>query len=153
MSKTNDILSSDFLDFEIFGLSDENILQIEKDQSNQSKSLVVYHADNGEDGLQDFLTNILTAVKLDTSKDVSIVKVTDKTGISFIRAKTITTIEKMIIFGIAPNQLGINLDIRKYVPLDFQGCTFLYADTLSEVKNDVNKKKALWASLQEIYLK
>lgn len=153
MLKENDILSSEFLDFQIFALSDEKTAQTAPNQSNQFTTLVVYQAETANEALEKFLFSILTAAKLDMSKDVFLQKVTKQTSFSFIRSKTNQKIEKVLLFGIAPNKLGIHLDLKKYQAMFFQDCTFLFADDLAEIQTDVAKKRALWTCLQEIYLK
>ena len=153
MIKKNDILSSSFLDFQIFAPSDHKTEQIVPGQSNQFTSLVVYQPEAKNEELETFLSNILTAAKLDMSKDVFLLKTTIESGFSFSKMKTNATIEKVIIFGIPPGKLGINLDLQWYVPMTFQNRIFLLANSLSVIRSDVNKKRALWSCLQEIYLK
>ncbi len=153
MLKKNDILPTAFLDFQIFAQSEQTFDEIDPTQSNQFTTLVVFQPDVENEELEKFLSNILTAAKLDMSKDVFLYRSTSKTDFSFIRSKTKAKIEKVIIFGIHPKKLGINLDMKLYNPLNFQDCTFLLANSLAEIQADQNKKKLLWTCLQEIYLK
>lgn len=153
MVKKNDILSAGFLDFQIFAHPEPKNEEFTLDQSQQFSTLVVYQVESDSEALEKFLSNILTAAKLDMSKDVLLYKSTVKNEFSFIRTKTKSNIEQVIIFGIHPKKLGINLDMKLYTPIDFQDCTFLLANSLSDIKNDQTKKKLLWTCLQEIYLK
>ena len=153
MTSKNDISSSSFLDFKIFATSDQEFEQIVPNQSQTFTTLVVFESDPNQEELDTFLANILTATKLDLSKDVCLLKTTVETSFSFSRLKTKVPIEKVIIFGISPKIMGINLDLKLYVPMVFQSCIFLLADKLTLIQSDVNKKRELWACLQEIYLK
>jgi hypothetical protein len=153
MTSKNDISSSSFLDFKIFATSDQDFEQIVPNQSQSFTTLVVYESDERQEDLDTFLTNILAAAKLDLSKDVCILKTTTETAFSFIRLKTKVPIEKVIIFGISPKNIGINLDLKLYKPMVFQNSIFLLADKLTLIHSDVNKKRELWNCLQEIYLK
>lgn len=153
MLKKNDILSSDFFDFEIFVYPDKEIDHIDSVSSKQIKTLVVYSPQAEADDLNAFLSSILTAAKLDMSTDVFILKATVEDGFSFIRIKTQFPIEKVILFGIPSSSLGLHLDLKPYRTMTFQNTIFLLADSLEIIKEDVNKKRALWNCLQEIYLK
>jgi len=153
MQKENNILSGNFLDFDIFAVSDQNLSLKGLDQSNQFNSLVVYTPEAENETEQKFLSNILGAVKLDMSKDVFLLKTTAKQGFSFSRLKTVASFEKILLFGLEAKHLGIHLDLKPYQPMQFQSHTFLTAHPLAEIQADVNKKRALWTCLQEIYLK
>jgi hypothetical protein len=153
MLSENDISLSGFLGFKIFATSDQEFKEIASDQSKEFTSLVVYEPTADIEVLEIFLSNILTAAKLDLSKDVCLLKITAETGFSYIKFKTKVPIEKVILFGISPIKLGINLDLKLYTPMVFQNCIFLLADHLAIIQADVNKKRELWACLQKIYLK
>ncbi len=152
MDSKNDISLDNFLDFQIFAPNDQNNESFDSDHSKEKTTLVIYEPVNEHKELETFLTNILKAAKLDISKDVNLLKTTAESGFSFIRLKTKTSIGKVLIFGIPPKKLGINLDLKLYTSLEFQGCIFLLADSLATIQSKVDKKRALWTCLQQIYL-
>ena len=153
MIKKNDILSSDFIDFKIFACADGKNASEQPSITGNGNTLIVMYATENEESNLSFLSKILSAVKLDLSKDVSLIKATPKDRLSFISLKTNSTIEKVILFGIQPKHLGINIDLKAYTPTAFQDCVFLLTHDLGAIESDTNKKKALWSCLQEIYLK
>lgn len=151
--KENNILNRNFLDFEIFAVSDQSPGSKSINQSNQFTSLIVYPPEAEKEELKKFLSSILEAVKLDMSKDVFLLKTTAKQALSFSRLMTIAPFEKIILFGLESKHIGVHLDLKLYQPMSFQRYTFLAADDLAAIQADVNKKRALWTCLQEIYLK
>lgn len=152
MLKKNDILSSDFIDFQIFAFPDGKNTSNQSTVMNQGSTLIVMPSTENEESQVNFLSKILSAVKLELSKDVTLIKATPKDRFSFINLKTKSKIDKVILFGIQPKHLGINIDIKAYIPTTFQDCTFLLAHDLGAIEADTNKKKALWTCLQDIYL-
>lgn len=153
MPLENDILSTGFLDFQLFLANDQIPEVISNNQSKIFNSLVVFESETEDEVLENLLTKILTAVNLEIKKDVCLLSLTAENAFSFVRIKTKSNIEKVILFGVPPIKLGINLDLKLYQPILFQDCLFLLAHSLQVINADKSKKLQLWNCLQEIYLK
>ena len=60
--------------------------------------------------------------------------------------------KKIMFFGVKPFELGLTeLEINSYELKHYQGQTLFYADKLEVIKEDVNKKKALWINLKKLF--
>lgn len=101
--------------------------------------LVVYSGKD-IDG-SDFLQKIMAAVHLKMSQ-IQLVEV------SKFEIKNYHPSKALISFGA---KLPVE-NYPLYQPGSWNGITILYADILEDIEKDVAKKKALWASLQKIFL-
>jgi DNA polymerase III psi subunit len=152
MPEENFILSKDFIDFEIFAISDGLADDFEHKNAQALSTLVVFNEAEKKDDLLELLHNILSAAKLSVDKQVHTLSVTRNNAYSFIQMQSKAGFEKALLFGVTPADLGIHLDLHLYQPLPFQGCNFVLADKLADIQQDTNKKKALWSCLKDIYL-
>ena len=153
MIKENDILSAEFLNFEIFASPELDFSFLEQLQQGQFNTFITCEDNPENKELKSFLENILKAVNLDLNKDVMLLNITDKHNLSFIRLQTKAQFSKAIFFGTDPKSLGINLVLKPYQPVLFDNCHYLLADSLENIQNNVNTKKNLWTCLKEMYLK
>ena len=121
--------------------------------NNQKKILIVVNYDSvmhlpDEELL--FLTNMLTACKLNLG-DVAILNKNNykETGykdfLEEFKSKTI------FLFGIEPSAFGLPVSFPCYQVQSVAGCTFLYAPSLEEQRNDTLLKSKLWVSLRSIF--
>lgn len=96
-----------------------------------------------------FLKNILAAVKLDIAQ-VAIINIS-KIELPFIKVLEILTPKTILAFGAAlPEELQA---IDPYSISTYKNCKILKSDSLGEIALDKAKKKALWESLQQLFLK
>lgn len=98
--------------------------------------------------LFNLLTNILNACKLGM-QDVSLINVIHYPSLSFPDWQTAVKIERSVVFGIAPEQLGLN-DIPPYQLVTVNGTTLLFSDELSLIGSDKILKARLWAGLKQL---
>ena len=152
MKKENNISSIDFFDFEVFAVPDKNSSLLNTKNLGQKEILVLYFNENNDDELDVLLKNILTAAKLDFDKDISLLKTTTDQKYSSGDLLEKLSVKDFLFFGILPSNFGINYQLNPYQPVNFKNRRFLLIDSLDEIKSDVNKKKALWSCLQEMYL-
>jgi len=118
-------LTHPFLDFKIIAVTDtQNI--IAECSGNAQKGIFISYPSSDEP-MVDFLTKILSAVKLDLQKDVLVLGKTPNEGFSFSGFAKQVGIQKAIIFGIAPKTLGLQINHQKYQPFILNDCLFLYA--------------------------
>jgi hypothetical protein len=100
------------------------------------------------DELFNLLTNILNACKLGM-QDVSLINVFSAPSLTFPDWQTAVKIERSIVFGIAPEQLGLS-DIPLYQLVTVNGTTLLFSDELSLIGSDKVLKARLWAGLKQL---
>lgn len=152
MKKENNIPYFDFLDFEVFAVPDKNSALLNTKNIAQKEILVFYFNKQNDTELEALLKNIMSAANLDFDKDVALLKITSHQKYSSSDLLEKLSAKDLLFFGINPTNLGINYGINLYQPLTVQNRRFLQIDSLEEIKNDVNKKKALWSCLKEMYL-
>jgi len=98
-----------------------------------------------------FLLGILSACKL-TMEDVSIANLQKNNGLTY------TTISKelkpavVLLFGIETEQIELPLSFPAYQVQKYNQHTFLCAPPLATLQKNVEEKKLLWKSLQQIFL-
>ncbi|MDR6566747.1 hypothetical protein SAMN05660461_3521 [Chitinophaga ginsengisegetis] len=98
--------------------------------------------------LFNLLTNILNACKLGM-QDVSLINVIHYPSLAFPAWQAAVKIERSVVFGIAPEQLGLN-DIPLYQLVTVNGTTLLFSDELSLIGSDKVLKARLWAGLKQL---
>lgn len=94
-----------------------------------------------------FLTKILQAVQLGID-DVAVVAWND--GLSLPELADEFQFKILIFLNIPPN-LPTAFQLEKYNIYQGEGFQYLNADGLSEIENDVEKKKSLWKSLKVLF--
>jgi DNA polymerase III psi subunit len=152
MKKENNVSYSDFLDFEVFAVPDKNSALLNTKNLAQKEILVLYFNEKNDDELELLLKNILSAANLDFENNIAFLKTTSQQKYSSSDLLAKLSVKDLLFFGINPSKLGINYSINPYQPLTVKNRRFLQVDSLEEIKNDVNKKKALWSCLKEMYL-
>ncbi len=152
MKKENDISYIDFLDFEVFALPDEKPeLFNEKNSANKS-ILVVYSNEKNDPQLEVLLKNILAAAELDFEKDIIFLKSTTQGKFSFNEIQEKLSVKDILFFGITPSNFGLHYEFEAFQPLVLKQVRILLVDSLEDISSNVNKKKALWSCLKEMYL-
>ena len=97
------------------------------------------------------LSKILVAVKLDLSK-VDLVELSLLKTMNVKTALSQNLISHFITFGIPMPNIKLEIPLMAYQIKEIKSIRFLFSDALSELQNDVEKKKALWKALQEMFL-
>lgn len=127
--------------------------QIDSISSNSFKVMVVLEAKEDNDLLDGLLKKILSAINIDLSKDVCLVKAPDQIHhLNILKSIKDLGINKVLCFGLQPKDLTLNFSTTYYKPMHVGDLTFLFSDALSILNQDPARKKALWVNLQEIFL-
>jgi len=113
---------------------------------------VVVLTETGSPEYTDFLKKILLAAGLDLENDTLLAELEAGGDLSFMPLLKSKQAESVLVFGLAPKQLGLHLDCPRYQPLRFYGLRFLFADKLSVLEPDQTLKRNLWQALQQMYL-
>ena len=152
MKKENNISSIDFFDFDVFALPDQKFGLKNKKNTTQQEILVVYSNENDDPVLEELLRNILSAANLDIENGIVFLKTTPQERYSFHEINEKLSLKDLLFFGIPPSNFGLNYIVKHYQPLSVKKWRMLLINSLEEVHTDVNKKKALWSCLKEMYL-
>ncbi|HRI59149.1 MAG TPA: hypothetical protein PK228_05490 [Saprospiraceae bacterium] len=114
---------------------------------------VLARAEPGASGAnRDFLTKILAAANLNLEKDTLFAEIPLSEPVHFSTDLKRTGAEQVLVFGLLPAQLGLTIEIQYYRPFEFYGVTWLFADALSVLEPDKNRKGQLWSALKQMFL-
>jgi DNA polymerase III psi subunit len=97
------------------------------------------------------LSKILVAVKLDLSK-VDLVELSLLKTMNVKTALSQNLISHFITFGIPMPNVKLEIPLMAYQIKEIKSIRFLFSDELKNLHQDVEKKKALWKALQEMFL-
>jgi len=142
-------LQHSFLDFKIISITDTQSI-INQCSGNAQKGIFICYPTSDE-VMVDFLTKILSAVKLNLKKDVFILEKTPDNDFSFSSFAKEVGIQKAILFGVAPQTIGLQINPQNYKPFTLNDCLFLFADELATISANQQLKKLLWNALKEIF--
>ncbi len=99
----------------------------------------------------ELLGKILGAVKLDL-QSVDVIELDKNKEINLSQIFTQKSANQVVIFGIDSSKVGLDVKLTPYQILEKQGIKFIYSDSLSDIQNDIPKKKALWGGLKEMFV-
>lgn len=100
----------------------------------------------------DFLTNILSACNLSLA-DVAIVNIApinDMLNMDMINDSFNPGV--VLFFGVEPRDIQYPLAFPLYKLQQYNNQSYLCGNSLTEISNDVQQKKALWGNLKSIFL-
>ena len=150
MKKENIILTSALSDVPIFSVC-EAAEPAQDAHGELEKGLLILSLAGVEAAERELLSKILTAVRYDLEKDALLLEQEAHLPLNLPRIFRSKTIERIIVFGLAPAQLGLSIDIVHYRPLVFLERQFLFAHSLPEIASDKTLKSALWKALQQMF--
>ena len=101
---------------------------------------------------RDFLSKVLSAAQLNLEKDTLFAEIPASLPVHFSTDLKNKTPEQVLVFGLAPAQLGLNIAAPLYSPVSFYGVTWLFADAPGVLEPDKNRKGLLWAALKQMFL-
>ena len=76
---------------------------------------------------------------------------TDEHPLPFHQLKSEMPFKTMILFGVKPEQLQLNINYTKYLPFQFRDTWILASDSLPELDGNEPSKKLLWIALKKIF--
>lgn len=113
----------------------------------QPKSKVVILLKSLNPADSELLGKILVAIKLDF-QSIDLIEL-DKVGevdLSQIIAQK--SVNQLITFGIALPTVKLPISLNPYQFTEQQGIKLIYSDSLTDLQNDIPKKKTLWGALK-----
>jgi hypothetical protein len=121
-------------------------------QQLSRKTWVCHNADDDLGQSLVFLGKIMAAVQLDLSQAVCICPVDSAMGVPIIKGITAYKPKQVIVFGVNPGLLGLNVAVQSYQALNFYGTDWIFADALSKIEADKDLKGKLWTAMKQIFV-
>lgn len=101
---------------------------------------------------RDFLTKVLAAANLNLEKDTRFAEIPPNMPVHFSADMQHNKPAQVVVFGLQPAQIGLSVSMPLYQPVEFYGCTWLFADALSVLEPDKTRKGQLWSCLKQMFL-
>ena len=117
----------------------------------QPKQKVIILATSLNPTDSELLGKILGAVKLDL-QSVDIVELDKNQEINLSQIFAQKSVNQLITFGLDLSKVSLDIKLTPYQILEKQDIKFMYSDSLTNIQNDIPKKKALWGSLKEMFM-
>ena len=145
-------MKNTYLDYKIFLAPDfnksSNVLS-----GDNHKHILIGFMDEGDNEMNLVLEKIVLSAKLNFTSDCLILRGDDALPLpSFSQISTQNKIEKAVLFGLKPTDLGLKIETAVYQVTEFNGCTFLFADKISRINTSIEHKRALWNGIQQMFL-
>lgn len=99
-----------------------------------------------------FLEKVLAAANLNLKKDTLFAEISASEPLHFSTDLKEKQPERVLVFGLQPAQLGLAIEAQLYKPVAFYGVEWLFADALSALELDKNRKTQLWSALKQMFL-
>lgn len=120
---------------------------------NVGMIVVLAQSEQNEANLN-FLSKIAGSVGFDLSKTVGLLAIPDEMKAfrwNIKKLARIHAIQKILVFGIAPSTLGLNINHLKYRVLIFNTLEVIFSDSLSHLNSNTALKSNLWGCLQLMF--
>lgn len=135
----------------IYKAEPKSLLEIARGEFAR-RVLVVMLEESSHPGNLEFVIKILTAAGLDLEKDTLFAPVAMAESALVLPALKTKHPDQVLVFGLAPGQLGLNIQASFYKPVSFLGATFLFSEKLSVIEPDKSRKTNLWQALRQMFL-
>lgn len=117
-----------------------------------AKNILVLALDEPNNaGNRAFIAKVLSAANLDLSADTLFAEIPAGTPVNCFSGLSERP-KFILVFGLPPSQIGLFAAVQPYQALPFHGATWLFADSLSILEPDRDKKGKLWSVLKELFL-
>jgi DNA polymerase III psi subunit len=111
----------------------------------KSKVIILLKSLNPADS--ELLGKILVAIKLDF-QSIDLIEL-DKIGeVDLSQIVAQKSVNQLITFGITLSSVKLPISLNPYQFTEQQGIKLIYSDSLTDLQNDIPKKKALWGALK-----
>ena len=98
----------------------------------------------------ELLGKILGAVQL-TVQTVEIIEMSKNPNMDLSHIFTQKSVNQLISFGVMMSEVNLMLRLTPYQILESKGVKFISGVSLTDLQNDIPKKKLLWAALKEMF--
>lgn len=147
-----------FFNFKVFVLPEGEAPPTAGYGQGQKGLLVIYApGETPTETLNGFLNKILQAIKYDLERDAITYYKTPQHPLSLADLVREGAFQHVLLFGITPAQIGLNLDISTYEPTTWEHTHILPADGLEAIYRErqaggKEKSARLWAMLKQTFL-
>lgn len=120
---------------------------------NGQKILFLVHSPNVKylpDDEMDMLAKLLGACQLSMA-DIALINYQPASELTYTDFVNRLQSEKLLIFGVTPQTLGLPFNIPHFQIQTYENKTFLFAPAMHSFLKDIDLKKSLWASLQKLF--
>lgn len=152
MFNFNKVSISKLFEEELYDLKDKGVPPPITDNSTSNKKIAVvvdYAPSNFPPSEKQLLEKILGAVKANMA-EVQIIHAQSE-PFSFTALQNRMAFNKLIVFGLKPAALGLNIRLGSYQLTQFRESQLLFADGLNLIATDVKRKTYLWRTLQKMF--
>ena len=112
------------------------------------KVVILVHELNPAD--VELLEKILGAVKL-TLQNVEVIEMSKNSNIDLSHIFTQKSVSQLISFGVMMSEVNLMLRLTPYQILESKGVKFISGVSLTDLQDDIPKKKMLWGALKEMF--
>jgi len=151
-------LKPGFFNFKVFVLPEgDNPLPPGHGQGQKGLLVVYAPGETPSETLSAFLNKILQAIDYDLDRDAITYYKTPQQPLSLSELLREGTFRHVLLFGITPAQVGLNLDASPYEPTTWENVHILSADGLEAIYRErraggKEKSARLWAMLKQSFL-
>ncbi|HMP31675.1 MAG TPA: hypothetical protein PKD85_18885 [Saprospiraceae bacterium] len=125
-------------------------LQQTKVSPSDKKTLIILQSDDYQSDLvQKTLSGIAKALGLSLEQDIELFLFERDQPTNL--GSVMHNFEKVLIFGVNPRQIGLQIDAKIYKIYMFENFKLTIAHPLSTIANDIKTKQVLWKILQNMY--
>lgn len=136
---------------QVFLIPETNTNAISISGEGLKKLVIVTDAQTFGDTEKETLNKMMIAIKYSPDSDLIKVVLPAESNISL--SNVVPSYNDLIIFGIAPERLGMHIDYKMNEIIHFDKSRLLVCDTIREMITVPQKKQILWTRLQEMFLK
>ncbi len=136
---------------EVFDIPEPDKSKIHLEGQGRQKLLCISDADSFGDQEKSTLEKMITAIKYDSEKDIFILTVPQDCHLSLSNLGL--EYKDILLFGIRPDQIGLQVEYSQYTILHFDQRNVLVCDSIRQINAVPQKKQVLWGKLQEMFLK
>lgn len=152
----NSSLPTSFFDTNIYQIPENEFIIDYIKGLNKKQYLIIFNCSSEEEkDLIPYLQKILSAISVQLEEDTLYLNLPDEKKISISHLIKINPVNKILIFGIKPEVLSLNIQVPTYTVFPFLEKKWLWSDSLLEIfleKKVTNRPKAgaLWTALNEL---
>ncbi len=148
-------MGKDWLSFEIIALP-LNSGSLPRLEGENARDILLLFPKDDDPASINFLERVMRAVGLDLHKDTCFASIEQGFEPSFVELSRAVAFEKLLLFGIQAEAIGLHLEHQQYQPIDFKGKTILEFDTPRFLADEraaggTKKSSQLWAELKKIF--
>ncbi len=100
---------------------------------------------------QPFLEKMLGAAQKQLLKDTVVLQLSDAPRINIMQHLRPRQPEQVLVFGLSPAQICLNIQVVHYQPIFFQNAQFVFADSLATLEPNKDLKAKLWTAMRVVF--